>query len=70
MAKLDLSKIEKKMVTGKNFTLTRAQYLSYTKKDLPQSKYYTENSSAIARKANEYGYVVEVIPEKLVFRKK
>lgn len=65
----DLSKIEKMFLEGNNFHLSRQQYINYTGIDIPQNKSYTQTKSAIAKKAQEYGYYVEVIPEKLIFRK-
>ena len=64
-----LDSIEKKLSKGKDFVLTRQQYINATGTDIPQEKSYTERKSAIARKAREYGYVVHVIPEKLEFKK-
>ena len=65
----NLIQIEKRMQNGKNFTLTRADYIKLTGVDIPQDKYYTERRSAVARRARDNGYVIEVIPEKLVFKK-
>lgn len=59
-----------KMKSGKDFVITRKQYTKMTGIDIPQSKWYTENESAIAKAANENGYSVSVIPEKLEFHKK
>ncbi|MBR1624334.1 MAG: hypothetical protein IJ676_01185 [Clostridia bacterium] len=65
----DMSRIEKLFLAGNSFYLSRQQYISYTGADIPQNKSYTQAKSAIAKKAQEYGYSIEVIPEKLVFRK-
>ena len=66
----DLTKIIAKMQTGEDFTINRPQYLAWTGVDIPERKYYTEKKSAVARRAEEMGYKVEVIPEQLVFTKK
>ena len=69
MAKPKLEKIENKLKKGENFSLSRNQYFALTGTDIPQSKYYTEKNSAIAKKAKIYGYTINVIPEILEFKK-
>lgn len=69
MKKPNLDKIIDKLKKDKNFSLSREQYLSYTGADVPQQKWYTENKSAVAIKAKEYGYIIKVIPEVLEFHK-
>ena len=69
MSKPKLGKIEEIMEKGKNFTITRAQYINYTGADIPQDKNYTKKRSAIAKMARLYGYDIEVIPETLSFKK-
>ena len=64
-----LDKIVERMERGKDFTITRPEYIAITGIDLPQDKSYTEKRSAVAKRAKECGYAIEVIPEKLVFRK-
>lgn len=59
-----------KMKRGKDFTVTREEYIKMTGIDIPQKRSYTEKDSAIARAAKENGYTVVVIPEKLEFHKK
>ncbi len=66
----NLSKIEEFMIKGKDFSLNRTEYIRYTGIDLPQGKNYTEKKSALARKAMEYGYVVEVVPEIIKLHKR
>ena len=65
-----LDKIVSKMEAGKDFTLSRSQYLQLTGTDIPQNRSYTEKQSAVAKCAKEHGYVVVVIPEVLEFIKK
>ena len=65
-----LDKIVSKMGEGKDFTLSRNQYLKMTGTEPPKDKWYTEKRSLVARCAEEHGYVVAVIPEVLEFRKK
>lgn len=65
-----LDGIISEMKKGKDFTLTRSQYLSLTGTDIPQDKSYTEKRSAVAKRAAENGYYIQVVPEVLQFRKK
>lgn len=60
----------KRMLKGNDFQLTRTQYIQSTGVDIPQDKSYTEKRSAVAKAADENGYVVEVIEEVIRFRKK
>ena len=64
-----LIKIIEILEKGKEFCLTRQEYIRLTGADIPQSKYYTEKSSAIARRAKSYGFKVVVIPEIIKFEK-
>ena len=64
-----LEMIIKKMEKGKDFDLTRSEYIILTGCDIPQEKNYTEKRSAVAQRAREHGYDVIVIPERLVFKK-
>lgn len=70
MRKPDLTSIDKMFEKGKNFTLTRDKYIKLTGADTPQNAYYTKNNSALAKHAQKYGYEIEIIPEKIVLRKK
>ncbi len=63
--KPDLYTIVERMNRGEEFVLDRKEYIAITGIDLPQDKNYTEKRSAIAKKAKEYGYYVEVISEKI-----
>lgn len=65
-----LEEIIKRMLKGNDFQLTRTQYIQSTGVDIPQVKSYTEKRSAVAKAADENGYVVEVIEEVIRFRKK
>ena len=58
------------MLKGQNFELTEEQYKQKTKADIPKSKWYTENNSAVAHAAAENGYLIKVVPKKIVFTKK
>ena len=69
MRRPKLDKIKGKLLLGNDFVLSREQYIKLTGTDIPQSKSYTENKSAVAKISKEYGYVITVVPEKLVFCK-
>ena len=64
-----LTQIEERMKKGKDFTLTRSDYLRLTGTDIPQKASYTQKSSAVAKRAKQYGYQITVVPERLVFTK-
>ena len=67
MSKPKLERIVDRFKKGKNFSLSREEYIRLTGADIPQSASYTRSSSAIAKRAKEYGYQITVIPETLVF---
>lgn len=69
MGRPKLTRIEEEMKKGKDFFLTRSQYITLTGADIPQKKSYTEKNSAVAKKASEYGYSITVITEVLEFKK-
>lgn len=64
-----MNEIERKLASGKNFMLSRLEYINMTGADTPQNPYYTVKRSAVAKLASKYGYVIQLIPEKLVFNK-
>lgn len=67
MAHPKLGPIIKLMESGKNFELTGQQYRKKTGADFPKKKSYAENQSAVAKRAAEYGYRIEVIPQRIRF---
>lgn len=64
-----LGKIINLMERGADFDLTNQQYKTKTGAEFPKSKSYAEKRSAVARTAKEYGFQIEVIPQKIKFRK-
>lgn len=64
-----LDGIIEKLKSGVNFSLNRSQYIEMTGIDIPQNKYYTEQASAIAKRAKQFGYKIVVIPEVIEFVK-
>lgn len=69
MARPKLDAIVRKLDMGKDFSITRQEYINLTGSDVPQDKNYTEKRSAIAKRAIERGYELKVIPERLEFHK-
>ena len=70
MAHPKLDKIEKMLEKGKDFELSNEQYKTKTGADFPKNKYYAEKNSAVARRAKEYGYSLEIIPQRILFKRK
>ncbi len=69
MAKPNLEKIIQMMEKGSDFKLTSQQYKKKTNSDFPKYKSYAEKRSAVAKKAQEYGYRIEVVPQQIKFLK-
>lgn len=69
MVKPKLDKIVKQMELGKDFELNSQEYKKKTQADFPKDKNYAEKRSAVAKKAKEYGYHIEVIPQRIRFIK-
>lgn len=69
MAKPRLEEIAKQMEKGEDFELTGQEYKKKTHLDFPKDQNYAEKKSAVARKAREYGYRIEVIPQRIRFIK-
>ncbi len=67
--KPNLEQIETRLNVGKEFYLTRQEYIKLTGADIPQNKYYTETKSAVAKRAKNYGFKVVIIPEIIKFEK-
>ena len=63
-----LDEIKKRMQKGKDFQLTRTQYIQSTGVDIPQDKSYTEKRSAVAKIAQEAGFEVQIIEEVIQFK--
>ena len=59
-----------KFAKGEEFCVSRFDYYKITGIDTPQNSYYTKKNSAIAKRAKEYGYEIEVVPEQLRFVKR
>lgn len=68
--KPDLKEINKLLLSGKNFSLTENQYFKSTGLNIPKSKYYLKNKSAVYKDAEKYGYVIELQEKTLIFKKR
>ncbi len=68
--KPNLSALDSYFKKGKDFRLTDAEYAKETGAWLPRDKYYIKRKSALARKAEEEGYEVDVIEKEVILRKK
>ena len=66
----DLSKIVGLLEKQEEFELTDIQYKRKTGAEIPKDKSYTEKRSAVAKKAKEYGFEIEVIPKRIIFHPK
>lgn len=66
----DLSQLQNLFERGEEFSLTDAQYERKTGAPLPKAKNYILNNSALARKAAEYDYYLEVIQKTVILKKK
>ena len=67
--KPDFEKMEAYFDKGKDFRLTEAQYEKLTGTRLPKGTYYLKNKSALANRAKEKGYWVEVIEKEVILKK-
>lgn len=63
----DLSGIEKMLRSGEDFSLTSSQYEKSTGSPIPKYRYYAEHRSAVAKRAESFGYRVEVVPAVIRF---
>lgn len=54
---------------GNDFELTAKQYANKTGAEFPKDKNYAEKRSAVAKRANKYGYTIRVIPQRIQFIK-
>jgi hypothetical protein len=69
MAQPKLDDIVKLLESGETFSLTDSQYQEKTGLNLPKSSYYLLKKSAIAKKAQEYGYRIKLQERELTFEK-
>lgn len=64
-----LDKIIELLESGEPFSLTESQYKSNTGLSIPKDSSYVVRKSAVAKKAQEYGYKITVRQRTLSFEK-
>ena len=64
-----LSKIEKMLQAGEEFSLTDKEYKKKTGLFLPKNSTYLEKESAISRLAKQYGFTICVHERKISLEK-
>ena len=64
-----LENLDKLFSKGEDFALTDAQYERKTGVMLPKDKNYLLNKSALAKKAKQAGYSMEVTERRVDFKK-
>ena len=69
MKKPNLETIENRLKQGQDFELTGEEYRKQTGADFPKNKSYAKNKSAVANLSREHGYIIEIIPMRIIFRK-
>jgi len=69
MGRPNLSKIVDLLDKGENFELTNQQYKKKTGLDFPKNNSYAKNKSSVAKMAARYNYIIEIIPQKILFKK-
>ena len=67
--KVDFSKFLPLLESNEEFSITEKQYLKNTGRDMPKDTYYLKNSSALSKKAQEYGYSIEVNERTIILKK-
>ncbi len=56
--------------SGRDFELTEAQYEKKTGARLPKNSYYLCKKSALAKRADEKGYEIELVEKRVILKKK
>ncbi len=69
MSQPKLGQIIEMLEKGKPFVLTDAQYKAKTGLNIPKGKSFVEKRSAVAKRAKEYGFLIEYSPAKIEFKK-
>lgn len=69
MGKPNLSKIIELLDKGQDFELTNQQYKYKTGLDFPKNNSYAKNKSSVAKMAARYDYIIEIIPQRILFKK-
>lgn len=67
---IDFSKIIPLFESKSEFSITEKQYFKDTGRGLPKDTYYLKNSSALAKKAKEFGYLIEVKERTIILKRR
>ena len=67
--KVDFSKFLPLLESNEEFSITEKQYLKNTGWEMPKDTYYLKNHSALSKKAQEYGYSIEVNERTIILKK-
>ena len=67
--KVDFSKFLPLLESNEEFSITEKQYLKNTGWEMPKDTYYLKNYSALSKKAQEYGYSIEVNERTIILKK-
>jgi len=67
--KVDFSKFLPLLESNEEFSITEKQYLKNTGREMPKDTYYLKHTSALSRKAEKYGYSIEVNERTIIFKK-
>lgn len=67
--KIDFSKFLPLFDSNEEFSITERQYFKNTGREIPKDTYYLKNSSALSKKAAEFGYSIEVNERTIILKK-
>lgn len=67
--KIDFTKFLPLLESNEEFSITEKQYLKNTGREMPKDTYYLRHSSALSKKAEEYGYVIDVNERTIILKK-
>lgn len=66
---IDFTKIIPLLEAAEDFSITEKQYFKSTGRNMPKNTYYLKNSSALSKKAKEYGYSIEINERTILLKK-
>lgn len=69
MSRPKLGQIIEMLEKGEEFELTDEQYKTKTGLNIPKGKSFVEKRSAVAKRAEEYGFLIEYSSAKIEFKK-
>ena len=69
MAKINFDKLIPLFETQEEFSITESQYEKKIGQPLPKNEYYLKNNSALAKKAKEFGFSLEIKERTICLKK-